>query len=89
MMKEMFKKLVLLPRQPFLLMIFFYQKTLSPDHGLLKVFFRHGYCKYYPSCSEYAYQIIQKKGLVVGGLKTMWRIIRCNPYSKGGVDLPN
>ena len=63
-----------------------YQKTLSFDHGLMKVFFPHGYCKYYPTCSEYGYQSIEKKGILKGGIMTIWRILRCNPFSKGGHD---
>ncbi len=63
-----------------------YQKTLSFDHGLMKVFFPNGYCKYYPTCSEYGYQSIEKKGILKGGIMTIWRILRCNPFSKGGHD---
>jgi hypothetical protein len=87
-MPKIVKLLLFLPRLPFLWLIRFYQRTLSPDHGFLKVFFRHGYCRFYPSCSEYGYQVIKKRGLLVGALKTIWRILRCNPWNKGGVDLP-
>jgi hypothetical protein len=66
-----------------------YQKTLSPDHS---VFFSHkhpaGYCKYYPSCSEYSLQAFKKYNLTKAFLKTITRIIRCNPFSKGGIDHP-
>ena len=63
-----------------------YQKTLSFDHGWLKVFFPQGYCKYYPSCSEYGHQAIKKYGVIRGGIKAIWRILRCNPWSHGGHD---
>lgn len=43
-------------------------------------------CKYYPSCSEYTKQAIEKYGLLKGGLLGIYRIIRCNPFSKGGYD---
>ena len=43
-------------------------------------------CKYIPTCSEYAIQAIQKYGAVRGSIKAIWRILRCNPFSKGGVD---
>ena len=76
-----------LPKIPILLLIKIYQKTMSPDHGLLKFLFPNGYCKYYPTCSEYGYQAI-KKGFVKGIFKTIWRVLRCNPWSKGGEDLP-
>lgn len=73
---------------PFLALIRLYQKTLSPDHGFFRSRFPHGYCKFYPSCSEYAYQVIKKRGLAIGTLKSAWRIVRCNPWGMGGVDLP-
>jgi len=65
-----------------------YQKTFSPDTGVKKEMNPHGFCKYYPSCSEYMKQSIQKRGAIIGLLKGIWRILRCNPFSKGGVDLP-
>lgn len=70
----------------FLIIIKLYQKTISPDHGFLKIFYPLGFCRYYPSCSEYAYQTIKKHGLFKGGLKTVWRLLRCNPFSEGGID---
>ncbi len=45
-------------------------------------------CRFYPSCSEYAILSVEKHGVVKGSLKALWRILRCNPLSKGGVDLP-
>jgi len=82
------QKILYLPRLPFLWLIRLYQRTLSPDHGPLKNFFSHGYCRFYPTCSEYCYQTIKKKGLIVGLPKSLWRILRCNPWNQGGVDLP-
>ena len=87
-MKKIFKKIVYLPRVPLLWMIRIYQKTLSPDHGFFKSLHTNGYCKYYPTCSQYGHDVIKKRGLFVGIYKTVWRILRCNPWSKGGVDLP-
>ncbi|MFH1292298.1 MAG: membrane protein insertion efficiency factor YidD [bacterium] len=88
----MFKKIIevafFLPRLPILGLIKLYQKTLSPDHGLLQFLFPHGYCRFHPSCSEYGYQIIKKTGLIKGLFKGSWRVLRCNPWNKGGVDLP-
>ncbi|MBR3255644.1 MAG: membrane protein insertion efficiency factor YidD [Clostridia bacterium] len=43
-------------------------------------------CKYYPTCSEYTKQAIEKYGAFKGTLKGLWRILRCNPFSKGGYD---
>lgn len=87
-MKRFWNLLISLPKQPILLLIKLYQKTISPDHGLPRYAFPHGYCRFFPSCSEYGYQVIKKRGLVIGLPKTLWRILRCNPWGKGGVDLP-
>jgi len=43
-------------------------------------------CKYYPTCSTYAYQAIEKHGAFKGTGMAVWRLLRCNPFSKGGVD---
>jgi hypothetical protein len=45
-------------------------------------------CRFYPSCSEYAVQAIQYYGPVRGLLKAAWRLLRCNPLSRGGIDDP-
>jgi uncharacterized protein len=71
-----------------ILLIEFYQRTFSPDTGINKTKHQNGFCKYYPSCSEYAKQSIKKYGVFRGILKSIWRILRCNPFSKGGIDLP-
>ena len=44
------------------------------------------HCKYYPTCSEYAKQAIEKYGAGKGIIKAIARIMRCNPFSKGGYD---
>ncbi len=56
----------------------FYQKYISPMKGTK--------CPYIPSCSQYGLEAIQKYGAFKGGLLAIWRILRCNPFSKGGVD---
>jgi putative membrane protein insertion efficiency factor len=63
-----------------------YQKILSPDHGLFRHYHPYGFCRFQPSCSDYAILAIEKYGLVKGGLKTIWRIMRCNPFNPGGWD---
>ena len=63
-----------------------YQKTLSFDHGVMKFLYPNGYCKFYPTCSEYAAIAIEKKGIFKGILLTTRRLARCNPFSKGGID---
>lgn len=64
-----------------------YQKTLSPDHSFwAKAMDRPPYCKHVPSCSQYGVEAFEKKGFIVGLLKTSWRVLRCNPWTKGGYD---
>jgi putative membrane protein insertion efficiency factor len=55
-----------------------YQRLLSPAFGER--------CKYYPSCSEYAAQAIERFGILRGLVLAGWRLLRCNPWSHGGVD---
>jgi putative membrane protein insertion efficiency factor len=45
-----------------------------------------GTCKYHPSCSRYALDAFREAGLVRGAVLTGWRLLRCNPWSHGGVD---
>jgi putative membrane protein insertion efficiency factor len=45
-------------------------------------------CKYHPSCSQYAVGAIRQHGVLKGSLKACWRLLRCNPWSHGGVDYP-
>jgi len=63
-----------------------YQKTLSFDHGIFRHLFPHGYCRFRPTCSEYGYQAIEKYGVIKGGFMALWRVLRCNPWNKGGED---
>lgn len=46
----------------------------------------HGKCRFTPTCSEYALQAFSKYGFFKATIKTVWRILRCNPFSKGGYD---
>ena len=83
----MFKFIWQLPRMVVVFLIKLYQKTLSLDHGILgRLTGSNRFCKYYPSCSEYSKQSVEKHGLVYGGIKAAWRILRCNPWSDGGED---
>jgi putative membrane protein insertion efficiency factor len=63
-----------------------YQRTISPDHGILKGLYPRGFCRYYPTCSEYSAEAIEKNGVIVGIGLGAWRIMRCNPWSHGGFD---
>lgn len=55
-----------------------YQKLISPLLGQR--------CKYWPSCSEYAVQSIRSYGILRGLVLASWRVLRCNPWSHGGID---
>ena len=67
------------PQKLLLAAIGFYQKRLSR----LK---RAPTCKYYPTCSQYAAEAVSEWGVFVGGALSVWRILRCNPYSHGGIE---
>jgi len=63
-----------------------YQRTLSPDHGLLKSRHPLGYCRFQPTCSQYAIDAINLYGPIRGLWKSARRLARCHPFSKGGYD---
>lgn len=71
-----------------LFLIRIYQRALSPDHGFFKFLYPNGFCRYVPSCSQYAYEAIFKYGIIKGVIKSFFRIVRCNPWSRGGYDPP-
>lgn len=91
MVKEMPPKgllnwIIWIPRRIVRGMIVIYQKTLSLDHGPLSHLMPYPVCKYHPTCSEYGYGSISRFGIIRGIPMTIWRIMRCNPWSEGGED---
>ncbi|MBN2176282.1 MAG: membrane protein insertion efficiency factor YidD [Demequinaceae bacterium] len=66
------------PRFLGLALIWVYQRTISPLLGPR--------CRYYPSCSHYGYTAVERYGLIRGSALAGWRILRCNPWSAGGID---
>ena len=58
--------------------ISFYQKHISPKLG--------NHCRFYPTCSEYTKQAVDKYGIIKGNILGIYRILRCNPFSHGGID---
>ena len=72
MIKNLIKKVMIF-------LIRTYQLTLSPR-------FSHGSCRYTPTCSQYALEAIEVHGIVKGTLLGIRRILRCNPFFKGGYD---
>lgn len=63
-----------------------YQKTISPDHGLVLTGAMR--CRFYPSCSEYTKLSVAKHGVLAGLAKGFLRLLRCNPLFGGGIDNP-
>ncbi|NDO49321.1 membrane protein insertion efficiency factor YidD [Lachnospiraceae bacterium MD335] len=59
-------------------LILFYRKYLSP--------LKSTKCPYFPSCSQYGLEAVERFGFIKGGFLMIWRILRCNPFSKGGYD---
>lgn len=62
----------------FIILVKFYKKAISP--------YLPNACRFTPTCSEYAMQAIEKYGAFKGGALAIWRILRCNPFCKGGYD---
>ena len=60
------------------LLVRVYQRLLSPLLG--------DRCKYHPTCSQYAVDVLREYGAVRGTVLATWRVLRCNPWSAGGVD---
>ena len=65
-------------KRPLILLIRFYQRAISP--------YKKPCCKYYPTCSNYAIEAIERFGAFKGFCLAFFRILRCNPFSRGGFD---
>lgn len=65
-------------KKVFIMLIRFYQKAISPMFPPC--------CRFQPTCSEYAIEALKKYGVLKGSRKAIWRILRCNPFCKGGYD---
>jgi putative membrane protein insertion efficiency factor len=70
--------LYLLPRNIAVVFIRFWRGAISPLYGNV--------CRYHPTCSAYGLGSVQQFGVIHGGALTAWRILRCNPWSRGGID---
>lgn len=68
----------LLPRNCAVVVLRVYRAVISPLYGDV--------CRYYPSCSRYTLEAIQEYGVLRGTALGAWRILRCHPWAKGGVD---
>ncbi|KJL48159.1 putative membrane protein insertion efficiency factor [Microbacterium hydrocarbonoxydans] len=76
--EDLLRSIPLIPRNLVLGFLTAYRKVISPLYGDV--------CAYYPSCSAYAVGAVQQHGAVRGALLSAWRILRCNPWTRGGVD---
>jgi uncharacterized protein len=65
-------------REFFLAPLHLYRRVISPAIG--------PHCRYHPTCSEYAVEAVRRKGVIRGTALAAWRVMRCNPWSHGGVD---
>ncbi|MEE1076336.1 MAG: membrane protein insertion efficiency factor YidD [Acutalibacteraceae bacterium] len=65
-------------KRPLIWLIKFYRKNISPNTPPS--------CKFTPTCSQYGLEAIERFGAIKGGFMTLWRILRCNPFSSGGYD---
>jgi putative membrane protein insertion efficiency factor len=72
------RRLARAPRYLGVALVYLYRWTLGP--------FVQGRCKYHPSCSQYALEAFREVGLMRGTVLAGWRLLRCNPWSHGGVD---
>ena len=78
-MKRVFRFILYLPRRIVSFPIKLYRKFVSPAKGI-------PCCRFVPSCSEYALIAIERWGAIVGTALALWRVLRCNPFGKGGYD---
>jgi hypothetical protein len=89
-LKKIFGFLFNLPKAAAVALINAYQLILSPDHSWLKAKFPHGYCKFYPSCSQYSKEAFIKFGFLRGLVLSVMRVLRCHPWAEPKIDMvPN
>jgi len=77
---SLWRTIVQLPAAAIIACVRLYQLTLSPFFGRQ--------CRFRPTCSHYMIEAVQKYGAIRGFTKGMWRILRCNPFCRGGYDPP-
>ena len=77
---KLLMRLWLLPRNFAILVMKLYRKLISPLYGDV--------CRYWPTCSRYALESYQHVGFIQATARTIWRLMRCNPWSAGGIDDP-
>ena len=75
---RLWREIAKLPARCLISLAMLYRATLSPLIGRQ--------CRFIPTCSEYLIEAVRRRGAIVGGLMGLWRILRCNPFNKGGYD---
>lgn len=85
-MKNIFLKLTRLPVYAAVGLINTYQLLLSPDHSWLKARHPYGYCRHYPSCSQYAKLALIKHGIAKGSVLSAKRLLKCHPWAESSFD---
>jgi uncharacterized protein len=83
-LKILLRKLIWIPRKAAILAIRFYQLTFSPEQRILGT--HRSVCRFYPSCSSYSLQAIERFGILKGGWLAAKRIAKCQPFGKSGWD---
>jgi len=78
MKAHLWRRIAKLPARALISLAMVYRATLSPLIGRQ--------CRFIPTCSEYFIEAVRRRGAIVGGLMGLWRIVRCNPFNKGGYD---
>jgi len=71
-------------KKALIFLIKFYQFVFSPDKGVFKT--KNPVCRFWPTCSNYGLQAIEKHGIFKGVWLTIKRILRCHPFGEGGYD---
>lgn len=85
-MKKLLRQIIKLPVLAVVELIAVYQAVLSPDHSWLKARFPYGYCRHYPSCSEYSRNSFLRFGLFKGFFLSAKRLAKCHPWAQPSVD---
>lgn len=79
MIKKAIHAAIIAVRKTILIPVKLYQRYISPLKGASS-------CRFTPTCSQYAIDAVMEWGIIIGPILALWRIIRCNPFSKGGRD---